>query len=651
MFYEIKDKRVESGTQTRWWLTAAFCGVVITAGFIGIIFWLGISVRQPDPPNYERRPSSLREYQQRGKISKPPAPTQAPATPPPYQPQIEYPTAEILKTTIKHKKGRIEMVDNGASSANAKSNSSRDTDEYAENDSPDAQLRSKIAKLSSIQEYEDGDGDGESDHEIRLKGGISPLEEIPPMNTGAAVSSDHHSNSVKKKSEAVLPSWYDPNLHVVDSSSLSSSSSSKMEPLNDLKQADTVYDLPDFSVIKPDLSAFNTKTIPAFTYLKEPLPQFENVPATSSDMGNVDDSLYYHDHDRDHHHHHPPHHHHHHGQPNRHQQSSPSSSNSALGADVNENIVSGSATTGAAKDDNSLMNFLQKRLQSMHDWLLYGSKRNRSVDVMEIVKMVNNSLQTKNVGAIFSKFKDLYVGLNTSDVQNMPVANLLYPTSPSLLNNSTSLVSFGLLAIDLFLLHNVQQIVWNEESKIGEEMLKDPDVVALNALFMSPDRVQQLRQTNSRKILTDDEGDSGKQQKKGKGGVVHDLLEFINGGLRAVLNLSRAYKSSVGGGSGKSNNARSTSNGSTLDCIWTLYCRNLDKTAKLQGPYGFLAKMNSLGLRLMMGEFPAEKALDRLMKEYNSGWGPLDCDKLFPRCNAEEAKEIVIQTALGRSTI
>jgi len=55
----------------------------------------------------------------------------------------------------------------------------------------------------------------------------------------------------------------------------------------------------------------------------------------------------------------------------------------------------------------------------------------------------------------------------------------------------------------------------------------------------------------------------------------------VNGSLRAVFNLGRAYRRSVESGSS-----------SPLDCIWTLYCRNLDKTAKLRGPYGFLAKMN-----------------------------------------------------------
>jgi hypothetical protein len=54
-------------------------------------------------------------------------------------------------------------------------------------------------------------------------------------------------------------------------------------------------------------------------------------------------------------------------------------------------------------------------------------------------------------------------------------------------------VSFGLLAFDLLLLRNVQQIAWEEEKVSSEEMLKDPQVLALNALFMPPEKVRQLQ--------------------------------------------------------------------------------------------------------------------------------------------------------------
>lgn len=537
MFYEIKEKRVETSSQVKWWLTAAFSAVIITATFVGIILWLGTAIRQQEPAFVDRQ-TAFRDYQQ----YKPSRPTIT--TPPP----LEYPTAEILKTTIKNKKGRIEIVEMNNSgekpsirhlvstlgpkitTTNAETNAEdaessleieieEDIDTYpVEHQQPDVQLRAKISKLASVQkEYNAAE-------KLHLQDDISPLEE-------SSVQSSSENNSVKKKSEAVLPSWYDPSLQ---------NNQPKSDPSNHLKQ-DGVYDIPNFSHIKPDLSAFNTKTIPAFTYLKDPLPQLENLPDPSSEEGESQDDTYYY-------------------QPTTNSQFSPI------------------PPFKYKKSEQSFMSFLQKRLHNFQDWLLYGSKKNRTVDLLDVFKAVNNSFHTKNIGNLFMKFKDFYSTFNTTNFQNSAVSNLLYPTTPSILHNSTNLVSFGLLAIDLFLLHNVQQIVWNEEAKIGEEMLKDPDVLALNALFMSPDRIQQLRQTNSR-ILTDRE----------KKGVVHDLIEFINGGLRAVLNLSKAYKSSTSKSNARSTN---TSNGSTLDCIWTLYCRNLDKTAKLHGPYGFLAKMN-----------------------------------------------------------
>jgi hypothetical protein len=39
----------------------------------------------------------------------------------------------------------------------------------------------------------------------------------------------------------------------------------------------------------------------------------------------------------------------------------------------------------------------------------------------------------------------------------------------------------------------VQQIAWEEEKMSSEEMMKDPEVLALNALFMPPEKVRQLQ--------------------------------------------------------------------------------------------------------------------------------------------------------------
>lgn len=236
---------------------------------------------------------------------------------------------------------------------------------------------------------------------------------------------------------------------------------------------------------------------------------------------------------------------------------------------------------------NPLFTFLRKRLQDVRDWLAQsGGVRKNQSQWIQMVDAVNQSLYTRNATIVLSKLRDMYA--NTSDVAaDTPVASLIYPAAAAN-DSAASLVSFGLLAIDLFLLHNVQQIALNEDAEAGQQMLNDPDVVALNALFLPPDRVKQLRSANSR-VLSDDRRDRGPK------GFVSELMEFVNGGLRAVLNLSRAYRSSsrAAKAEGKSvGENHPGASGSSLDCIWTLYCRNLDKTAKLDGPYGFLAKMN-----------------------------------------------------------
>ncbi|XP_014282970.1 uncharacterized protein [Halyomorpha halys] len=183
----------------------------------------------------------------------------------------------------------------------------------------------------------------------------------------------------------------------------------------------------------------------------------------------------------------------------------------------------------------------------------------------------------------------------------------------ALIKNTSSLVSFGLLAVDLFLLHNVQRIAFNE--KQAQPLSQDPEVLALNSLF---------------------DGSRQERRQRPGGGVLGEVMGFLQGAVRGVVNLGRAYR--------RAHRARSV--GPTpLDCIWTLYCRSLDKTAKLSGPYGFLAKMNSFGLRLMLGEFSPDTAFEKVMTEMSTGWGKLNCDTLFPRCGVEEAKRVVMATA------
>jgi hypothetical protein len=141
--------------------------------------------------------------------------------------------------------------------------------------------------------------------------------------------------------------------------------------------------------------------------------------------------------------------------------------------------------------DNPFTTFLQGRLQELYSWLStdedLAGKQNTDIgtlsgDFMKVLVALNRSLNEGNASILLGELKDMYYNESTLNV-----------TDPAVLHNSSNMVSFGLLAFDLLLLRNVQQIAWEEEKLSSEEMLKDPEVLALNALFMPPERVRQLQ--------------------------------------------------------------------------------------------------------------------------------------------------------------
>ncbi|KAI5741010.1 hypothetical protein M8J76_009482 [Diaphorina citri] len=585
--YEFKEKRVESVTQTKWWLAAGLCGLFITTCFIAITLWLGMN----NSANY-----TLPSYN----FNKIPIPSTT--KPPPPLPEI-YPSAEILRTNIKSKKGRIEIVhEEKVVEATSPTSVNEELHESTEIEIEDY-LEEPSVVSSSQSNYVHSSLPTSSSTVATSRNTFettdSSLKQTPLADSLPDTQGD--SSVTRKKSQALYPAWSEPDVP------------EQMDEYQ-FQPSRRVYD-----------NAFETKTTPPFTYttenrnrdipvrehtlnrirpLEDPyilnrdpiLPNIAPLQADSfqNEMSVPRDPLMY-----------------------RKDQLMPSREHDILHVsnDIkNENDLY--YVTSKTPTSNPMLSFLQKRIQDIHDWLAVngGDNKVKNADWLQVIQSINQSLTEKNATIILNKIKEMY--MNSSE---LPMASLIYPTGngSSPITTTPSLISFGLLAIDLFLLHNVQQIAWNEESSIKKEMLSDPDVIAMNALFMPPEKVILLRQANSR-VLKDDPASENK-------GFLHEIVEFVNGGLRAAVNLGKAFRSSTTNGMG-----RSTSS-SALDCIWTLYCRNLDKTARLQGPYGFLAKMNSLGLRLMMGEFPVEKAFEHLVKESSKGWKHLNCDTLFPR--------------------
>lgn len=511
MFYEMRDKRYDSGSSSssssclgRCWVLVAVCGLLITVSFIGMTLWLGMNSRPDVPPAAVLQPAVTHHaaaaavpnvhrshhHQQHHHHQQQHYETTTAKS-------AAFPTADyeaMPTTSIKNKRGRIEIVE------------PEKVAKVEPASPPPPSLSVKFA-------------------EAKLSDGVSPVAEDEPSR----VSVDG-GGGVRKKSEVVYPDWSDLE--------------SKVE--RGLESPSQQFQ-PYYVGERPDAQKFNP--IPAFSYLKEHPVRLSGKDIRPPGSAESEEYPYFY----------------------------------PQFEDVTPDDRAGAAGgTGAA--NNPVFTFLRKRLQDVRDWLAQSGVRKNQSQWIQMVDAVNQSLYTKNATIVLSKLREMYA--NTSDVAaDTPVASLIYPAAAN--DSAASLVSFGLLAIDLFLLHNVQQIALNEDAEAGQQMLNDPDVVALNALFLPPDRVKQLRSANSR-VLSDDRRDRNPK------GFVSELMEFVNGGLRAVLNLSRAYRSSsrAAKAEGKSVGDRPTASGSSLDCIWTLYCRNLDKTAKLDGPYGFLAKMN-----------------------------------------------------------
>lgn len=112
---------------------------------------------------------------------------------------------------------------------------------------------------------------------------------------------------------------------------------------------------------------------------------------------------------------------------------------------------------------NTMTSYLIEKVQELHDWISSdpdiegkSDKHNTGNEFGQLLKALNESIIEGNVTIVMSKLKDLYFGENfTNSNQSRKV----------ILSNSTNLLSFGILTLDVMLLHNIQLMAW--ESQVG----------------------------------------------------------------------------------------------------------------------------------------------------------------------------------------
>lgn len=114
-------------------------------------------------------------------------------------------------------------------------------------------------------------------------------------------------------------------------------------------------------------------------------------------------------------------------------------------------------------ESNSMTSYLIEKVQELHDWIvtdpdfehINGTKpKSSGIEFGQVLKALNESLIEGNVTIIMNKLRDIYFG------ENYTLAN---HTRKVILSNSTDLLSFGILTLDVMLLHNIQLMAWENQ--------------------------------------------------------------------------------------------------------------------------------------------------------------------------------------------
>ena len=166
-----------------------------------------------------------------------------------------------------------------------------------------------------------------------------------------------------------------------------------------------------------------------------------------------------------------------------------------------------------------------------------------------------------------------------------------------------SLSSMLFLAFGIFLLNSVNEIAAAQArsfDRIDDDDAK-AELEAFRAILDNHPELSELFNADDAKELTPVQS------------------EGVNGFLKLLMNLDNAYKTS-------------DENPSELSCIWSLYCHQLNRQAEMGGMMSTVARINSVGMRVLMRDLRPDYAL-RAIAAAMINWKDLECRAYFPDCD------------------
>ena len=222
----------------------------------------------------------------------------------------------------------------------------------------------------------------------------------------------------------------------------------------------------------------------------------------------------------------------------------------------------------------------------------------KELNLWEILDSVNATVSTNpssNLGKLLDKFYDSYLSVNREEfLENTDGDNDIYKKSLS----SLIFLSFG-----IFLLNSVNDV---KATTNGGRSYQSVNSHVLKSLFDSNSEILQL-------INSDDEFSSRKFEKAAGASA------SVNSYMRLVINLLKIFYLDQ--------------NNSDLDCIWQIYCNEINDLASAGGMPATVAKINSVGVKVMLNMLPNEdNPTTKSLLRSIFNWQSMDCKNMFANC-------------------
>ena len=240
----------------------------------------------------------------------------------------------------------------------------------------------------------------------------------------------------------------------------------------------------------------------------------------------------------------------------------------------------------------------------------------KEINLWEMLNAVNATMKDNPdsaIGKLMNRFYNNY--LMSEDT--MGESNNVVPVSGVY---EKSLSSLLFLAFGIFLLNSVNEIINQRGLSEARTFSSSPENDILKTLLTDHSELLELFPSRT----DDDKEEEDTNQDMGKKLVPAGQSPTINNFMKLVMNLMNAYNSG---------------NDNEVECIWSLYCHQLNRQAAYGGMVSSVARINSVGMRVVLKDIPAYKAVPSIFRNLFK-WKEMKCDRMFPKCGKKFEEKI-----------